>query len=78
MSHEESRKELLQRMVNKVSEVMAIMEMFESSRAGSIAFTHLEEGLMWLQVLAHNVPLKPSNIEVKEQENVQIVIDAEQ
>jgi hypothetical protein len=54
----EQKKELLGEMVKKISEVMDIMDRFENSRPGSLAFTHLEEGLMWLNVMANNVALK--------------------
>lgn len=67
MSNDAERKELLHKMVNKISEVMGIMDMFQDSRPGSLAFTHLEEGMMWLQVLAHNVPLKEKVEEKKDE-----------
>lgn len=58
MLNEKKPRELLDIMVGKVSEIMGIMDMFEDSRPGSLAFTHFEEGMMWLQVLTHNIQLK--------------------
>lgn len=59
MLNEETPKELLGSIISKISEVMAIMDNFQDSRPGSLAFTKLEEAIMWLQVMAHNAPLKP-------------------
>lgn len=61
--------EMLHQIVNKISEVMAIMDAFQDSRPGSIAFTKLEEAIMWLQVMTHNVALKPY-VDEKSVENV--------
>ena len=74
----QNRSELLNTIVNKISEVMAIMNMFEDSRPGSIAFERLEESIMWLQVMAHNVQLKPE--EKKDEEIIPTVrcIDTEE
>jgi hypothetical protein len=58
--------ELLDTMLSRISEIMALMDTFEDSRPGSMAFTKLEEAMMWLQVMAHNIPLKPKNIDEKE------------
>lgn len=55
----ESPKEMLGVIINKISEVMGIMDNFQDSRPGSLAFTKLEEAIMWLQVMTHNAPLKP-------------------
>lgn len=52
-------KEALSQIVNKISEAMAFLHAFHDSRPGQIALERLEEGLMWSQVVAHNIPLKP-------------------
>jgi hypothetical protein len=63
MSNKETKAELLQTMIKNISEVMGIMDQFQDSRSGSIAFTKLEEAIMWLQVMVHNVPFKEKNDE---------------
>lgn len=78
MSNERNPKELLSHMMNRISEVMAIMNNFEDSRPGEKAFTHLEEGLMWLQLLCHNVQLKPLNEIENEEKIIMPVIDTEE
>lgn len=45
--------------------VMNFIETYESSRPGSMAFTKLEEAILWLQVMVNNVSLKKKE-EVKE------------
>lgn len=68
-----SPKEVLNQIVNKISEAMANLHAFHDSRPGQIALERLEEGLMWAQVVAHNVPLKPSmeaTSEEKKDENI--------
>lgn len=77
MSEKNSISELLNEMVNKISQVMAIMEMFKPSRPGSIAFTKLEEAMMWLQVLTVNIPLKQKNDDNEDEakEEKKIIID---
>jgi hypothetical protein len=52
-------KETLNHIVNRISEAMAFLHTFEDSRPGQISLERLEEGLMWAQVVAHNIPLKP-------------------
>lgn len=57
----ETPKEMLATMINKVHEIMGLMDRFQDSRSGSISFTKLEEAMMWLQVMTHSVPLKEVN-----------------
>lgn len=63
MLENSSPKDLLNTMISKITEVMGIMEIFDLSRPGSIAFTKLEESIMWLQVLCHTIPFKPKDDE---------------
>lgn len=63
MENEMSPKDMLGAIISKISEVMGIMDNFQDSRPGSLAFTKLEEAIMWLQVMAHNAPLKPKSEE---------------
>ncbi len=65
-------KEVLSEIVNKISEAMANLHAFHDSRPGQIALERLEEGLMWSQVVAHNIPLKPliEASEEKKDENI--------
>lgn len=60
---------LMAEMVEKIESVLQMIEKFEHSRPGSIAFTKLEEGIMWLNVMTHHIPLKTEVSENKE-ENV--------
>ena len=50
---------LMNDIVKRIEEIMEIIRGFEESRPGSIAFERLEESIMWLNVLVHNVPQKP-------------------
>lgn len=52
-------------MIQLIQEVMNKMDKFESSRPGSIAFTHLEEAVMWLQVMTNRIPLKQEENKVE-------------
>lgn len=65
-------KETLSHIVNKISEAMAFLHCFEDSRPGQIALERLEEGLMWSQVVAHNISLKPpiETSDEKKDENI--------
>lgn len=65
--------EVLDQMVKCLSQAMALMDLFQDSRSGQIAFQKLEESLMWLQVMAHNVPLKEITDETANQ-----IIDTEE
>jgi hypothetical protein len=71
-------KDILSSMIGKISEVMGNMDKFQDSRSGSIAFTKLEEAMMWLQVMVHNVPLKPLMQDVKVEERDTIPVDTEE
>lgn len=73
----ETPKILLNNMINKISQIMADMDKFEDSRSGSLSFTKLEEAMMWLQVMAHNVPLKPLEQDVQVEERDPIPVDTE-
>jgi hypothetical protein len=69
----QNAKEVLNEIVNKISEAMANLHAFHDSRPGQIALERLEEGLMWSQVVAHNIPLKPlieASNEEKKDENI--------
>lgn len=59
MSNQPTPMQLLEEIVKAISRAMAVMDQFESSRSGNIVFERLEEALMWAQVMAHNVKLKP-------------------
>lgn len=41
-----------------VEKIFQVIDRFETSRPGSIGFTKLEEAVLWLQVMAQQVPLK--------------------
>ncbi len=51
--------EVMNDIVQRIDGVMEIIRSFEESRPGSIAFTKLEEAIMWLNVMVHHVPQKP-------------------
>lgn len=58
-------------MVQQVESVLKMIDKFEPSRPGSIAFQKLEEAIMWLNVMTHHIPLKADVTETKEE-----VVDA--
>jgi hypothetical protein len=59
MSEQSQPMQLLEEFVKAVSRAMAVIDQFEPSRSGNITFERLEEAMMWAQVMAHNVTLKP-------------------
>lgn len=64
MSNQQTPMQLLEEIVKCVSHAMAILDQFETSRSGNIVFERLEEALMWSQVMAHNVTLKPQQDDI--------------
>lgn len=59
MLNQQTPMQLLEEIVKCISRAMGIMDSFQPSRSGNIAFERLEEAMMWCQVMANNVPLKP-------------------
>jgi len=57
--------ELIQHVVQLATGIMDVIDLFEPSRPGSIAFTKIEECIMWMQVLINNIARKP-DVQVKE------------
>lgn len=47
----DEQKSSLNLFMNHVDQLLNLIETFEPSRPGSIAFTKFEEGLMWAQVM---------------------------
>lgn len=43
-----------------VEAAMKVLDRYENSRPGSMAFTKLEEAMLWAQVLVMNVKPKPT------------------
>jgi hypothetical protein len=59
----EKQKRLLLQMIAQIQSVIDTVDMFEASRPGSIAFTKLEEAILWIQVLIQAIPLKKEHQE---------------
>lgn len=53
---------LIQQMIGHIQNAMDIIDLFEPSRPGGLAFTKLEEAIMWMQVLINNIALKKMSI----------------
>ena len=53
------KNENLQEMIKHIEEVMKIMDCYVPSRPGNKAFDHLEDAILWLQVMCQSIELKP-------------------
>ncbi len=49
-----------------VEKIFQVIDRYEQSRPSSIAFTKLEEAILWLQVMVNQIPLKESEPKVVE------------
>lgn len=58
MASKEKADIIVKQIVDKIEEIFRIIDLFDDSRPGNIGFTKLEEAIMWLNVMAHNVSLK--------------------
>ena len=58
MLSKEEAASVITTIVGKVEEVFAVINQFQESRPGSIAYERLEEAIMWLNVMCHNIALK--------------------
>ena len=59
-----------------VENIFKVIERYDASRPGQLGFTKLEEAILWLQVMAQQVPLKEKKDEVVAENTVEAVIDA--
>ncbi len=48
----------IQAIVGHVNEILNIVDLYESSRPGSMVVTKLEEAVMWAQSMMSNIPLR--------------------
>lgn len=60
---EETKREVIAKVVDQVNAIMGFIDLYEANRPGSIAITKLEEAVMWCQVMVNNVNLKQEIIE---------------
>lgn len=58
MDVNQERSDVMKDVMKRIEDVMAIVDRYEISRPGSMAFTKLEEAILWIQVLVSNVSLK--------------------
>jgi len=69
--------ENLSKFVKGVEDSMHIIGLYEQSRPGSIAFTKLEEAILWAQVMIGQINLKKDEeTEVKDEAKIGEVIPA--
>jgi hypothetical protein len=63
---DQARKELKENLAEfsqNVEAAMKVLDRYETSRPGSMAFTKLEEAMLWVQVLVMNVKPKAKETE---------------
>ena len=75
LSQLKDRATVMTAVIQNIESVMRIMDLYEQSRPGSIAYQKLEEAILWLQVMTANVQFKtpvltPASEEVKPVEGV--------
>lgn len=73
---------MLGEIISHVNAIMALIDKYEANRPGSIAFTKLEEAVLWTQVMIGNAKLKPvypqgTDGELKDAEIVAEIVDTE-
>jgi hypothetical protein len=67
----------LNEIVQNIENVFKIIDRYQNSRPGSIAFTKLEEAILWLQVMVHNIPVKENVAEpLAVETNLPPIVDA--
>lgn len=54
----ENQPKHLTEILDHIQAAMNVIDLYEVSKPGSMAFTKLEEAIMWSQVLVHRIPLK--------------------
>lgn len=59
--------ENIKEIMEHVENIFKLIDKYEPSRMGSIAFTKLEEAVLWLQVMVQNIPLKEKAEEKKDE-----------
>ena len=52
------KESVIGKVVHHITQVMDIIDLYEPSRPGQLAFTKLEEAIMWSQVMVNNIAQK--------------------
>lgn len=55
----------IKEIMGHIENVFKVIDRYETSRPGSIAFTKLEEAILWLQVMVNQVPYKTKEGELQ-------------
>jgi hypothetical protein len=58
MKDKELAKDLIEGIISDIENVFTVIRKFEDNRAGAIAFTKLEEAIMWLNVMVNHFEVK--------------------
>jgi uncharacterized protein HemY len=54
---------------SKIDELISVIEKFEDCHAKYVAYERVEDSLMWINKLAHQVPIKVKSEEKKEEKS---------